>query len=146
MTLDNTDSRRNSIGNQECAIQHNELEPNCADRTSWYHRRGFFDDFTFPYGFYGPAEYALWMREAGLLPSRIELIPKDMVQVDRAAFEGWVRTTWLPYTQRVPENKRKGFLAQFADSYIASNGADPEGAVHVKMVRLEVEALKQDPT
>ena len=107
--------------------------------------RGFFDGFTFPYGFYGPEEYALWMREAGLLPGRIELIPKDMVHADRASFEGWVRTTWLPYTQRVPENKRKGFLAQFADSYIASNGADPEGAVHVKMVRLEVEALKQDP-
>jgi len=104
--------------------------------------RSYFEGFSFPYGFYGPVEYSQWLRKAGLQPIRIELIPKDMVQPDRAAFEGWFRTTWLPYTQRVPEDKRQAFVTQLVDAYLANYPPDALGAVHVNMVRLEVEATK----
>ena len=38
----------------------------------------YFRNFTFPYAFCGPDEYRSWLAEAGLVPVRVELIPKDM--------------------------------------------------------------------
>ncbi len=40
--------------------------------------RKFFENFTFPYGFYTPEEYEAWLRDVGLKPERVELIQKDM--------------------------------------------------------------------
>ncbi len=59
----------------------------------------YFKDFSFPYGFFSPQEYRVWLNEAGLKPGRVELIPKDMVHPGPAGLAGWLRTTWLPYTQ-----------------------------------------------
>ncbi|MCP4666393.1 MAG: methyltransferase domain-containing protein, partial [Deltaproteobacteria bacterium] len=64
--------------------------------------RPYFSGFEFPYGFYDPATYALWLKEASLSPIRVELIPKDMSYKDTDRLSGWIRTTWLPYTDRVP--------------------------------------------
>lgn len=57
---------------------------------------GYYDGFSFSYGFFDPEEYRQWLTEAGLEPVRVELIPKDMGYPDRVAFAGWIRTTWLP--------------------------------------------------
>jgi len=73
---------------------------------------------------------------------RLELIEKHAVHQNTEAFEGWIRTTWLPYTERVRENKRSGFIDAIADQYLESNPADDDGHVHVLMVRLEVDAKK----
>src|SRR5262249_55448690 len=56
-----------------------------------------FEDFTFPYAFYAPAEYAIWLREAGLQPTRCELVDKDMTHEGADGLAGWFRTTWMPY-------------------------------------------------
>jgi trans-aconitate 2-methyltransferase len=100
----------------------------------------YFKNFEFPYGFYGPEEYTPWLIEAGFHPDRVELIPKDMTQVGREGLAGWVRTTWLPYTQRLPEAMRDLFIYEVVDSYLQQYPADAEGLCHVQMVRLEVEA------
>ncbi|HMD89030.1 MAG TPA: methyltransferase domain-containing protein [Anaerolineaceae bacterium] len=102
----------------------------------------YFADFRFPYGFFSQSEYEVWLRQAGLKPGRVELVPKDMVHPGRAGLLGWLRTTWLPYTQRVPESKREGFLDELADTYLIDHPLDEQGQVHVRMVRLEVEAVK----
>jgi trans-aconitate 2-methyltransferase len=102
----------------------------------------YFEGFSFPYGFYGPEEYHEWIRDAGLIPNRVELIQKEAIHDDYTAFEGWIRTTWLPYTQRVPEEKRNSFITELAAEYLAAYPADESGRVHVGMVRLEVEAYK----
>jgi trans-aconitate methyltransferase len=99
----------------------------------------FFDGFEFPYGFYAPEEYRAWLIAAGLTPVRVELIPKDTTHADRAAFEGWFRTTWIPYTQRVPETQRAAFITEVVDTYLEQNPST-QGEVHVLMIRLEVEA------
>jgi trans-aconitate 2-methyltransferase len=104
--------------------------------------RGHFEGFKFPYGFYGPDEYQAWLHEAGLQARRVELIPKDMIHQDREGMAAWIRTTWLPYSQRVPEEKREAFVAQMVDQYLERCPVDKQGLVHVRMVRLEVEALK----
>ena len=104
--------------------------------------RGYFQGFTFPYGFYGPEEYLPWLAEAGLQARRVELFPRDMVHDNRAALEGWLRTTTLPYTQRVPQDRRAAFIERLLDAYLAAHPPDAHGRTHVAMVRLEIEATK----
>ncbi len=110
------------------------------DRSRWC---GYFEGFQFPYGFYGAGEYCQWLGEAGLTCGRVELIPKDLVHPSREAFAGWLRTTWLPYTQRVPQEDRQTFLTDVIETYLEANPPDTAGTVHVHMVRLEVESKKE---
>jgi trans-aconitate methyltransferase len=51
-----------------------------------------------------------------------------------------VRTVFLPYTGRLPEALREDFVEQIARAYIERRPPDENGHVHVKMVRLEVQA------
>jgi trans-aconitate methyltransferase len=104
--------------------------------------RAYFDGFTMPYGFHGPEEYQAWLRDAGLTSRRADLIDKDMTYADRAGLEGWVRTTWLPYTQRVPSQRRDEFVVRLVDRYLERHPPDERGVIHVHMVRLEVEAVR----
>ena len=101
-----------------------------------------FAGFAFPYGFYAPQEYQGWLLAAGLQPTRLELIPKEMLHPGKPGLAGWLRTTWLPYTQRLPEEKRAAFLDALVETYTAAYPLDDQGSVHVSMVRLEVEAVK----
>jgi trans-aconitate 2-methyltransferase len=111
-----------------------------CSRPEWRER---FAGFQFPYGFFGLDEYQAWLTEASLVPVRVELIPKDMAHADRDAFEGWLRTTWLPYIQRVAEHRRQDFVKQVVDAYLVANPVSPDGVVHLQMVRLEVEVEKK---
>ncbi len=104
--------------------------------------RIYFDGFSFPYGFYGVQEYTPWLLQAGLQPTRVERIRKTMRQKGRAGLAGWIRTTWLPYTQRVPEPLRETFISEVVDEYVKEYSLDPEGDVRLDMIRLEVEAVK----
>jgi trans-aconitate 2-methyltransferase len=100
----------------------------------------YFTDFTLPYGFYGPEEYKEWLQEAGLTPTRVELVPKDMVHEGRKGLAGWIRTTWLPFTQRIPEELCEQFIDELVDGYVRRYPPDEKGLVHVNAIRLEVEA------
>jgi trans-aconitate 2-methyltransferase len=95
-----------------------------------------------PYGFHGAAEYRIWLRAAGLKPDSVELIEKDMVHSSREAFIGWLRTAWLPYTSRVPEERRDDLLESVTDCYLREHPTDGDGCVHVRMIRLQVLAHK----
>jgi trans-aconitate 2-methyltransferase len=104
--------------------------------------RKFFEGFVFPYGFYTPEDYTAWLVEAKLKPERTELLQKDMKLPSREGLAGWIRTTWLPYTERLPVELRDGFIAEVVDTYLERHPLDAEGNAHVAMVRLEVEASK----
>ncbi|MGD2188174.1 MAG: methyltransferase domain-containing protein [Desulfobacterales bacterium] len=106
--------------------------------TPW---KPYFQNFVFPYGFYGIDEYKHWIREAGLKQIRLELIPKDMKQNGKEGLAGWIRTTWLPYTERIPSQLRNAFITEIVESYVERFPIDREGHVHVKMKRLEVEGI-----
>ncbi|OGO01099.1 MAG: SAM-dependent methyltransferase [Chloroflexi bacterium RBG_13_53_26] len=103
---------------------------------------GFFRDFAFPYGFYGPEEYCRWLEDLGFRIVRVELVPKDMVHEGKKELAAWIRTTWLPYTQRVPELLREEFVMEVVDRYCEEHPSGTDGGIHVSMVRLEVEAEK----
>lgn len=70
----------------------------------------YFAGFTFPYSFYDVSDYERWLPRTGYKATRIERIPKDMVHKNIAGLEGWLRTTWFPYANRVPEEHRDRFL------------------------------------
>jgi trans-aconitate methyltransferase len=106
-------------------------------RPQW---KGYFDDFGQPYHFYGPEEYETWLSRSGFRPVRVELIPKDMQHQGREGLSGWFRTTWFPYTDRLPANLRADFINAVVDAYTEQHPIDTLGNTHVEMVRLEVEA------
>ncbi len=72
----------------------------------------YFHDFSLPYRFCAPEEYTQWLEEAGLHPLRVELVPKDMTHEGVGGLAAWIRTTWLPFTQRLPEELRDDFIAR----------------------------------
>ena len=105
--------------------------------------REFFSDFRFPWGFHAPREYREWCEEAGLRPRRIELLPRDMAQQGADGLANWIRTTWMPYTERLPAPRREDFVREAVDRYTKSHPADSQGRIIVRMVRLEVDAVKE---
>lgn len=105
--------------------------------------RPWFEGFVFPYAFYGIEEYATWLAEVGFKPTRLELVPKDMVHESVDGLKGWFRTTWFPYTRRVPQAMQDAFINELVESYLENHPVDDFGRTHVKMVRLEVEAGKE---
>jgi trans-aconitate methyltransferase len=102
----------------------------------------FFRKMPKPYFFHSPAEYEKWLPRFGFKTQSVRLSPKDAVYPGRERFAAWFRTTWLPYTQRVPEGLREEFIAGVVDRYIAKHPPDAEGCVQVRMVRLEIDAVK----
>ena len=104
----------------------------------------YFSNFDFPYVFPETEEYAILLSEAGFSIQRVELISKDMEHAGASGLESWIRTTWLPYTERIPEEKRDVFIKAISAKYIENEPMDPDGIVHVTMVRLEVEAKKKE--
>lgn len=109
------------------------------DEPAW---REYFVDFQSPYFFYGIEEYRTWLTEHDFSVDRIELIPKDMRHNDEDGLKGWLRTTWFPYTNRVPPEKREALLSRivavYTDQYPTS-----DDRTCVKMMRLEVQAHAQ---
>ena len=101
----------------------------------------YFQNFYNPYFFYGVSDYQNWLKKYDFTIDRLELVPKDMAHQGKAGLAGWIRTTWMPFTKCVPEDKRDDFIAEFVDLYLAKYPLDTEDLAHVSMVRLEVDAI-----
>jgi trans-aconitate methyltransferase len=95
-----------------------------------------------PYFFHAPEDYARWLPQAGFEPQTIRLVPREARFQNVADFAAWLRTTWLPYTQRVPEGERDAFIAALVEGYLAEQPRDADGAVRVGLVRLELDAVR----
>jgi len=106
------------------------------------HWRKFFRRMPKPYFFYAPENYVKWLPHFGFKFCRVELVPKDATYQSAEGFAAWLRTTWLPYSHRVSENVREEFIAAVTDRYVAKHPADASGNIYVRMVRLEIDAVK----
>ncbi len=102
----------------------------------------YFSGFSFAYGFFDTREYRQWLKEAGLEPVRVDLIPKDMAYPSREDFAAWLRTTWLPWMAQLPDSERSVFVTAIIDEYLLRYPVGADGAIHIRMVRLEAEAKK----
>jgi trans-aconitate 2-methyltransferase len=112
---------------------------NLLVEASW---KQFFEGFAFPYGFFSAEEYTSFLTDAGLKAIRVELFSRDMKHAGEEGLEGWIRTTWLPYTEKLPIEKREKFVKEIVQRYIKNHPIDADGVVHLGMMRLEVEACK----
>ncbi len=110
-----------------------------GDEVPW---KQFLRGMPFPYGFYDTVEYRAFLKEAGLVAERVELFEKDMKHNGVEGLAGWVRTTWLPFTERLSEELKTTFVQEIVDNYVKRHPVDASGVVHVCMMRLEVEAYK----
>ena len=102
----------------------------------------YFNGFNFPFYFPGTNEYEALLLDCGFTLNRIELLPKKKDHAGIEALKGWIRTTWLPYTERVPEEEREKFIDIVSKKYIENYSPNSKGIINVQMVRLEVEAEK----
>jgi trans-aconitate 2-methyltransferase len=103
---------------------------------------GYFHEFPFPHTLYSDEEYRTLVEAARLTLRRVELFPKTMFHSGRDGFSGWIRTTWHPYIQRVPDDLQERFARELVDVYETRYPPDPKGFFRVRMVRLEVEAVR----
>ena len=104
--------------------------------------REFFRKMPMPYFFYAPGDYEKWLPKHGFKIKALTLAPKAASYDGANGFATWLRTTWLPFTQRVPENLREEFIAAVTQRYLAKHPPDAAGKIHVRMVRLEIAAVK----
>jgi trans-aconitate methyltransferase len=104
--------------------------------------REFFRQMPTPYFFYAPTDYEKWLPKFGFKINLLKLAPKDATYPGADGFATWLRTTWIPYVQCVPENLREEFITAVTARYVAKHPPDAEVKVHVKMVRLEIDAVK----
>jgi len=102
----------------------------------------FFRGMTMPYFFYAPEAYEKWLPKFGFKTHKVSLAPKDAAYYGAKGFASWLRTTWIPYVQRVPENLREEFIESVTQRYLAKHPPDAAGQIHVRMVRLEIDAVK----
>jgi trans-aconitate 2-methyltransferase len=110
------------------------------DNKKW---SSYFRDFVFPYGFYGPEEYGKWLNNVGFSVKRLELISKDMALEGKKGLIGWIASTWHPYTQQVPEELKEEFINELATLFADNNPPDDKGYIHIRMLRLEIEAYPE---
>jgi trans-aconitate 2-methyltransferase len=103
----------------------------------------YFRDFTSPYGFYGSEEYGKWLKEAGFSVKCLEMPSKDMVLEGEKGLIAWIASTWHPYTQQVPRELKEEFINELATLYADKNPPDDKEYIHVRMVRLEIEAYPE---
>ena len=110
-----------------------------ADKEEWI---PYLKDAKSPYNFQSDKDYETLIFETGFRPVRVELLNKDMIHEGIEGFKGFIRTTWLPYTSRIPDEKRERFISETADLFVKKYPPDKDGNVHIGMVRLEAEAVK----
>ena len=102
----------------------------------------FFRQMPLPYFFYSPSDYERWLPKFGFEIHALKLAPKDATYAGADGLATWLRTTWLPFVQRVPDDLREEFIAVVTQRYVAKHPPDAEGKIHVRMVRLEIDAVK----
>jgi trans-aconitate methyltransferase len=95
-----------------------------------------------PWQFHQPAQYEAWLEQAGFQVRRVEEVQRMERLANAGELAAWLRTTWWPYTQRVPEPLRTEFVGAIVREYLQRCPAEPAGTVPVAMVRLELEAVR----
>lgn len=96
--------------------------------------------FSNPYGLHGPDEYREWLILAGLTPTHIELVEREMVFDGRNGVTGWIRTTWMAYTRRIPEVRRTDFIDELVARILNRYPPAEDGLTYIPMINLVAEA------
>jgi trans-aconitate 2-methyltransferase len=106
--------------------------------------RPFFTNFRFPWSFFSVEQYNHLLKQAGFIPRDVKLIGKTMSHEGAIGLRAWMKSTWLPFTERVPSGEVDGFLSAITDLYCRRFPADESDTVHTQMYRLQVIAEKSE--
>jgi len=101
-----------------------------------------FAGFRFPWFMPAVAVYRPLVDAAGLEVTRLDLVQKDVAHDGVAGLAGWVRTTWMPYTDRLPAERRGAWIEEVVAAYAERMPPDEQGRLHVPSYRLELEARR----
>jgi trans-aconitate 2-methyltransferase len=96
----------------------------------------------FTYFFPSPAEYRQLLRQSGLKPVKVFLLPKVAEHKGAEGLFAWIETTWLPYTHRVPGAVRNKFINEAVEKFIKATKQVGNRVIKMPMMRLQVEAIK----
>lgn len=102
----------------------------------------YFSDFENPYYFYSDKEYSTFLNNTNFKADKVELIPRVMTHENVNGLAGWIRTTWHPFLNRVPQNLRMELINDIVNDFLEKFPIDLSGRINIKMVRLQVEAHK----
>ena len=102
----------------------------------------YFNNFKFPYYFFSVDEYNSFLSRTKFDDTAVKIIEKDMQHKGRESLIGWIKTTWLPYVQAIPEEQREEFINDLCNEFDKNFPADKNGFYHAKAKRLIVEARK----
>ncbi len=108
-------------------------------RPAW---REAFAGFRFPWMMPPLEEYAPLVEAAGLEIVRLDLVARDVAHEGHAALAGWVRTTWMPYTDRLPPERRAAWIDEVVAVFAERVPPDADGRLHVPSFRVELEAVR----
>ena len=108
-------------------------------RPAW---RDAFRGFAFPWFMPSLDVYRPIVQASGLEIVRLELVPRDVVHESHAGLAGWIRTTWMPYTDRLPDDRRVAWIDEVVERYAERVPTDAEGRLHVPSFRVELEAMR----
>jgi trans-aconitate 2-methyltransferase len=103
-----------------------------------------FAGFVFPWFMPSLEVYRPMVEASGLQTVRLELLPRDVVHEGESGLAGWIRTTWMPYTGRLPEARRAAWIDEVVTRYAEQHPPDAEGRLHVPSFRIELEAVRAD--
>ncbi len=81
-----------------------------------------------PYFFHSPADYGKWLPQHSFKVNTLKLAPKDATYPGPDGFATWLRITWIPYVQRLPESMREEFIAAVTRRYLAKHPRTPATA------------------
>lgn len=129
-----------SMGGRGTAAAPREVLAQLMEEPRW---GGYLFGASSPHYFKSPEDYTLWLAELGLMAHRVELVPKPMRLAKLGALEGWLRTTWMTYTERLPERDRAEFIRVWAGRVARHCTTATDGALIMPMVNLEIEANRQ---
>lgn len=111
----------------------------CAD-PRW---RSSFEGHAFPWFFPERSAYARLVERVGLEIGSLARVPYDVVHDGRDALAGWIRTTWMPFTTRLPEDRRAAWIDEVVARYAQEAPPDAEGRLHVPSFRIELVARRR---
>ena len=101
----------------------------------------YFQGFTIPFSFYDSDEYQDLLKRVGLI-GNVQLTPAQMIQAGKEGLKGFIRSTLVHLTNRIPEDLLPDFVEELAQIYIDSYPLDTAGLVRIPLKILEVDATK----
>lgn len=102
----------------------------------------YLENLTMSFGFYKADEYKDLLEWAGLKAKRVESIATKMMFDSKEELKAFIRSSWLHFTSKVPDNLLPEFVEDLANLYLEIYPPDGNGNVYLQMMKLEVEATK----